>query len=103
MLKSYKKETGKKARFIVVPKGTSSRIVEAFEKRKVTVVRADRKATSAEKTKKLIKKARKNKKAGRRVPVTLSSSRWRKEWRQEVEEVAQGSSLRQGQEMFQGS
>lgn len=68
MLKSYKKQTGKKARFVSVPKGTCKKIVKAFEKRDVAVVRAARTVTTVKKTKKLISKAKKNKKKSKTIP-----------------------------------
>jgi hypothetical protein len=59
LMKLYKKETGKKLKLVILPSGTSERIVKRFEKKHVTVIKAGRKLKKASNTKKFIKKARK--------------------------------------------
>lgn len=73
MIKSYKKATGKKLKMVTVPSSTSERIVKAFEKRKIVVVRPKRNLSKHSKVKKFLKKLHKAEKHDETVPGSIIS------------------------------
>lgn len=78
LMKAYKKETKKVLKIVTLPSGTSSKIVKAFGKKKVTVIKAARKISNPKKIKKLakkMKKAYKNKKLNGGVTIFTASTK----------------------------
>ena len=72
MIKTYKKSTGKELKMVILPSSTSKRIVKAFEKRGIRVIKPDTTLSKSSKVKKFMKKVRKAQKKNTSVGKIVS-------------------------------
>ncbi|TEB17873.1 hypothetical protein C9890_0493 [Perkinsus sp. BL_2016] len=72
MIKTYKKSTGKELKMVILPSSTSKRIVKAFEKRGIRVIKPDTTLSKSSKVRKFMKKVRKAQKKNTSVGKIVS-------------------------------
>ena len=72
MIKTYKKSTGKELKMVILPSSTSKRIVKAFEKRGIRVIKPDTTLSKSSKVEKFMKKVRKVQKKNTSVGKIVS-------------------------------